>query len=80
MLQLNLIHREYDQGTSVPNDPLTGSPASGGNIAYLSPGLNVRLGGGTSVYGFVQMPIYQNVGSLQLVPDYIANVGIHQSF
>jgi hypothetical protein len=80
MLQLNLIHREYDQGTSVPYDPLTGSPASGGNIAYLSPGLNVRLGGGTSVYGFVQMPIYQNVGSLQLVPDYIANVGIHQSF
>ena len=80
MLQLNLVHREYDQGTGVPNDVFTGSPISGGNLAYLSPGLSVRLGGGASVYGFVQVPIYQNVGSLQLVPQYIANVGVHQNF
>jgi hypothetical protein len=80
MLQLNLVHREYDQGSSVPNDVFTGSPASGGNLAYLSPGLSVRLGGGTSVYGFVQVPVYQNVGSLQLVPQYIANLGVHQNF
>jgi hypothetical protein len=74
------VHREYDQGSSVPNDVFTGSPASGGNLAYLSPGLSVRLGGGTSFYGYVQLPIYQNVGSLQLVPQYIANVGVHQNF
>ena len=80
MLQLNLVHREYDQGTAVANDVFTGSPISGGNLAYLSPGLSVRLGGGTSVYGFVQVPVYQNVGSLQLVPQYIANVGVHQNF
>jgi len=80
MLQLNLVHREYDQGTGVPTDVFTGSPISGGNLAYLSPGLSVRLGGGTSVYGFVQVPIYQNVGSLQLVPQYIASVGVHQNF
>ena len=80
MLQLNLIHREYDEGSAVPPDVFTGSPVSGGNLAYLSPGLSVRLGGGTSVYGFVQVPIYQNVGSLQLVPQYIASVGVHQNF
>jgi hypothetical protein len=82
MLQLNLVHREYDQGPNggVGNDVFTGSPISGGNLAYLSPGLSVRLGGGTSVYGFVQLPIYQNVGSLQLVPQYIASVGVHQNF
>lgn len=80
MLQLNLVHREYDQGSAVPTDVFTGSPISGGNLAYLSPGLSVRLGGGTSVYGFVQVPIYQNIGSLQLVPQYIASVGVHQNF
>lgn len=80
MLQLNLVHREYDQGSGVNNDVFTGSPISGGNLAYLSPGLSVRLGGGTSVYGFVQVPIYQNVGSLQLVPQYIASLGVHQNF
>jgi hypothetical protein len=79
MLQLNINHREYDQGTGVANDPFTGSPISGGNLVYLSPGATVRLGGGTSVYGFVQLPIYQNVGSLQLVPAYTATIGIHQS-
>jgi len=79
MLQLNFIHREYDQGSGVPIDQLTGSPMSGGNLAYLSPGVSVRLGGGTSVYGFVQVPVYQNVGSLQLVPSYTATIGIHQS-
>jgi hypothetical protein len=80
MLQLNLIHREYDQGTGVPTDVFTGSPISGGNLAYLSPGASVRLGGGTSVYGFIQLPIYQNVGSLQLVPSYTATIGVHQNF
>ena len=80
MLQLNLVHRENDQGSAVNNDVFTGSPISGGNLAYLSPGLSVRLGGGTSVYGFVQVPVYQNVGSLQLVPQYIASVGVHQNF
>lgn len=81
MLQLNLLHKEYDQGSSiaVPSDVFTGSPVSGGNLAYLSPGLSIRLGGGTSVYGFVQIPVYQNVGSLQLVPQYIASVGVHQN-
>jgi hypothetical protein len=80
MLQLNFIHREYDQGTGVPTDVFTGNPISGGNLAYLSPGVSVRVGGGMSVYGFVQIPIYENVGSLQLVPSYIANIGVHQNF
>jgi hypothetical protein len=79
MLQLNINHREYDQGTSVATDPFTGSPISGGNLVYLSPGATVRVGGGASVYGFVQLPIYQNVGSLQLVPSYTATIGIHQT-
>jgi hypothetical protein len=80
MLQLNLVHRNSDEGTSVNNDVLTGAPISSGTLAYLAPGVSVRVGGGTSIYGFVQLPIYQNVGSLQLVPQYTATVGVHHTF
>ncbi len=80
MLQLNLVRRTADQGTAVPTDVLTGAPVSSGTLAYLAPGVSVRLTGGTSVYGFVQLPVYQNVGSLQLVPKYTATIGIHQTF
>lgn len=80
MLQLNIIHRQADEGTGVPNDVLTGVPVSGGTLAYLAPGISVRAGNGISVYGFVQVPIYQNVQSLQLVPSYTLTLGVRQSF
>ncbi len=80
MLQFNIIRRNSDVGTGVPTDALTGAPVSSGTLAYLSPGASVRVGGGASIYGFVQVPIYQNVGSLQLVPKYTATLGVRQSF
>lgn len=81
MLQLNIIKRLADSGVfTVPLDPLTGVPVSGGTLAYLAPGVSVRLGGGTSVYGFVQLPIYQKVNSLQITPKYTATLGVRQSF
>jgi hypothetical protein len=80
MLQLNIVHRNSDEGTSVNLDVLTNAPISSGTLAYLAPGASVRLGGGMSVYGFVQLPIYQNVGSLQLVPKYTATLGVRQFF
>ncbi len=81
MLQLNVVKRQADSGaTSVPIDPLTGAPISGGTLVYLTPGVTVRLGGGASVYGLVQLPIYQNVNSLQLTPRYILTAGVRQSF
>ena len=80
MLQLNLVHKNSDEGTNVNNDVLTGAPISSGSLAYLAPGVSVRLGGGSSVYGFVQIPVYENVGSLQLVPKFTATIGLHHSF
>lgn len=79
-LQLNYIRRENDRGPDIMSDPLTGALISGGQLLYLSPGVTVRVGGGTSVYGFVQVPIYQYVNSLQLVPKYTATLGVRQSF
>lgn len=80
MLQLNVIKRQADSGTGVPNDALTGVPISGGTLAYLAPGLSIRAGGGMSLYGFVQLPVYQQVNSLQIVPRYTLTLGARQSF
>jgi hypothetical protein len=80
MLQLNIIKRQADTGTGVPADPVTGVAVSGGTLAYLAPGASMRLGGGTSVYGFVQLPVYQTVNSLQIVPQYTLTLGMRQSF
>lgn len=80
MLQLNIIKRQTDQGAlTVPVDPITGASVSGGILAYLAPGISVRLGGGASLYSFVQLPIYQNVNSLQLTPQYTFTLGMRQS-
>jgi len=84
MLQFNVIKRQADTdnntGVNVPTDPVTGVPVSGGTLAYLAPGVTMRAGGGASVYGFVQIPIYQNVNSLQLTPGYTVSMGVRQSF
>lgn len=81
MLQLNLMHRRPDSGAAAtPPDALTGGPATGGTLVYLAPGATLRIGGGTSLYGFVQLPVYQDVNSLQLVPCYTLTLGMRQSF
>lgn len=81
MLQLNIIKRQADTGAfTVPTDPLTGQPVSGGTLVYLSPGFSARIGGGASFYGFLQLPIYQNVSSLQITPKYTFTLGVRQSF
>jgi hypothetical protein len=84
MLQLNIIKRQADTdngtGVNVPLDPVTNIPVTGGTLAYLAPGVSVRIGGGASVYGFVQIPLYQNVNSLQISPSYTLTMGVRQSF
>lgn len=81
MLQLNIIKRQSDTGAlTVPLDPITGAPVSGGTLAYLAPGVSVRLGGGATAYTFIQLPIYQNVSSLQLTLKYTFTLGMRQSF
>lgn len=81
MLQLNIVKREADTGANAtPPDPVTFGPSTGGTLAYLAPGVSVRVGGGTSVYGFVQLPVYRNVNSLQLTPKYTVTLGVRQVF
>lgn len=81
MLQLNYVRRQPDTGAAAtPPDALTGGAATGGTLVYLAPGALIRVGGGTSVYGFIQLPVYQYVNSLQLSPRYTVTLGILQSF
>ncbi len=70
MLQFNFIRRISDSGANA-------TPyITGGDLAYLAPGVSIRLGNGTSAYGFVQVPIYQYVQGLQLVPTKIISIGL----
>jgi hypothetical protein len=64
-----------DVGQTNENRDLTG-----GRYLYLSPGLRVLLGGKTSIYGFVQMPVYQHVNGLQLTSKANYLAGIRRSF
>ncbi|HEX4779571.1 MAG TPA: hypothetical protein VH301_02385 [Usitatibacter sp.] len=50
---------------------------SGATLVYLSPGVNVNLGKSASLYGYVQVPIYQHVNGLQIEPRWSASIGVH---
>lgn len=73
-LQLNLLHRSADQGA------LADTPDTVGTVAYLSPGLTVRLRPAVQVYGFAQLPVYSNLDGYQLFPRFTVSVGISYVF
>lgn len=50
---------------------------SGATLVYLSPGVNVRLSSVASLYGYVQVPLYQRVNGFQIEPRWSASVGVH---
>jgi hypothetical protein len=68
-----------EAGISSKTD-IFGKKLTGAQAVYLAPGLSVRLGEGTSAYGFIQIPIYQNVNSLQLTADEIVSIGVKHNF
>ncbi len=74
MLQINFIKRIPDSGYNAT--PLI----TGGELAYLAPGISVRLGGGTSAFAFIQLPIYQYVQGIQLTPTKILSTGVMHAF
>jgi len=73
-LQLNVSHRGRDSGAAAEPD------LSGSTSVQLSPGVNVALSGATHLYGFVQVPIYQHVNGVQLVPRWSMVVGVNTLF
>jgi hypothetical protein len=73
-LQLNVLNKKVDSGTAADTF------ATGGTLAYLTPGLLYRVSEKTQLYANVQLPIYQNVNGIQIVPSYIASMGVRVYF
>lgn len=58
------VRAKDDTGSSGEDDADTG-----GSWLYLSPGLRVSTGRLASIYGLVQIPVYQRVNGIQLVSE-----------
>jgi hypothetical protein len=72
-LQVNLLRKSRDQGA------LADVYSTAGNVAYLSPGLSLKVVSKLHVYGFVQVPVYSNLYGYQLFPHYTVSVGASYS-
>lgn len=74
LLQLNYRYVRHDEGANA--DQIS----TGGTLLYLSPGISASISARISVYGFYQVPVYQDVNGVQLAPRYTASVGVRYSF
>src|SRR5258706_8186113 len=73
-VQLNTLWKDRDSGANAePED-------TGGTFVHLSPGVSVAVGEKTQLYGFVQLPIYQDVNGVQLVADWSVAAGLSHRF
>ena len=74
VLQLNWRHRRRDSGGQAePGN-------SGFTTLALSPGVTFAAGKASTVYAFVQVPVYQNMRGIQLVPRYALALGWTSDF
>jgi hypothetical protein len=74
LLQLNASWKGSDSGSEAePED-------SGGRWVFLSPGFTFAVGRNFNVYGFVQLPLYQDVNGVQLVAKQAYTVGASVQF
>lgn len=73
-IQLNARHVAHDTGVNAD------TVSTGGNLVYLSPGFVAPVNEKVAVYGFVQLPLYQDVRGVQLTPRYTASAGVRFSF
>jgi hypothetical protein len=74
-VQLNARWLERDSPGLTGEDP----GLTGGRFLYVSPGFDLALRRGASLYGFVQLPALQHVNGIQLTSKANWVVGIRQS-
>ena len=68
-LQMNLLHKSVDRGA------LADIYDTAGHVAYLSPGLTIKVAGNLQAYAFAQFPVYSDLVGFQLFPRYSFSVG-----
>jgi hypothetical protein len=73
-LQLNYRYVQHDVGANADQ------VSTGGTLLYISPGITVPISQQLSAYGFVQVPLYQDLNGVQLAPRYTASLGVRYSF
>jgi hypothetical protein len=73
-IQINSRVSAKDSGANASPDD------SGGQTIYLSPGVTFPVSEKMKVYGFVQLPIYQNLNGYQLAPKYTVSIGTSFAF
>lgn len=74
VLQLNFRHRGHDSGDQA-------EPGNSGSTTIdLSPGVTFGLGHDATLYAYLQLPLYQKVTGIQLVPRHSVAVGITKDF
>ena len=73
-LQASVVDKARDSGDQA--EPQN----SGSTMASLSPGINVAIGAHSLLYGYVQVPVYQRVNGIQLVPKTGFALGYTASF
>jgi hypothetical protein len=73
-VQLNARYVQKDGGAQAD------TISTGGTLLYVSPGAVVPLGAQAAVYGFFQLPVYQNLQGVQLAPTYTASLGMRYEF
>jgi len=74
LLQINAIWKDRDSGDEAEPDD------SGGRYVFISPGFSVAITQGVSLYGFVQLPVYQYVNGVQLVAARAYALGVSVQF
>jgi hypothetical protein len=57
-----------------------GVPSTGSTLVNLTPGLRFEGKTGTSIYGFVQVPVYQKVNEVNLAPGSGIMLGVSHAF
>ena len=74
LVQLNALFKARDQGSNAePED-------TGGRFLFVSPGLSYAFTRSLQAYGFLQLPIYQDVNGVQLVARYAFAAGLNVRF
>jgi hypothetical protein len=74
VVQLNLSHRARDSGAQSEPDN------SGSTKLQLSPGVTVGVGAASTLYAYLQLPLYQKVNGIQLVARRAIAVGWTSDF
>jgi hypothetical protein len=74
VLQVNMRHRGRDAGAQAEPDN------SGSTTVDLSPGVTFSAGHAATLYAYLQLPVYQKVNGIQLVPRRALAVGWTSDF